>query len=287
MTEETMRGKTVLITGASDGIGKQTAFELAKMEAELILVGRNPQKIAATAEEIRAKTGNTSIETLVGDLSSQAEVRRVAQEFLQRHSRLDVLVNNAGAIYMKRQVNQDGLEMTFALNHLGYFLLTHLLLDALRSSGAGRIVNVSSEAHRGFSMNLDDLQNERSYTNFRAYGQSKLANIYFTRGMAAYLDGDSVTCNSLHPGFVSTNFGRSNGGLFDTLFRLMQVMAISPEDGAKTNIYLASSPEVTGETGEYFIKNKKANPSEISKDMNIAWKLWEISMELTSLKAPA
>jgi NAD(P)-dependent dehydrogenase (short-subunit alcohol dehydrogenase family) len=212
----------------------------------------------------------------------QAEVRKLADAFRERYQRLDVLVNNAGAIFMSRQVSRDGLEMTFALNHLGYFLLTNLLLDLLIASAPARVVNVSSGAHLGGKINFADLQLERSYTGFGAYSQSKLANVLFTYELARRLQGTGVTVNALHPGFVATNFGRSNGGLFDPLFRLIQRFgALTPEKGAETTVYLAVSPEVEGVTGKYFANCKPAASSALSNDETTARRLWEVSEQLT------
>lgn len=278
-----LKGKVILITGATNGIGRVTAQTLAMDGATVVLVGRNPEKTAAVAGEIQQRTGNPRVEYLVGDLSVQADVRRVADAFRQRHDRLDVLINNAGAFIQRHTLSQDGIEMTFALNHLAYFLLTNLLLDRLTASAPARIINVSSMAHYGSRLNFDDLQNSQSYNGWRAYGQSKLANLYFTYELARRLEGTGVTVNALHPGFVASNFGRSNGGLFIPLFWLAQIAAISPEQGAKTSIYLASSPEVSGVTGKYFDKCRPVASSKVSYDAAAARRLWEISAEMTGL----
>ncbi len=286
-TSLSMKGKTVLITGATDGIGIVAAREIARMGANITIVGRNPQKTAETARAIQAQTGSPLVEYLVGDLSAQAQVRQVAQEFLSRHKRLDVLINNAGAVFMSRQVSADGYEMTFALNHLGYFLLTNLLLEALKASDAGRIVSTSSGAHVGASLNLADLQLERGWSGWKAYSQSKLANIYFTSQLAEKLKGTNVTANCLHPGFVATNFGRSNGGIFNPAFKVIQSLAaIPPEKGAQTIIYLATSPEVEGVSGKYFSDCKETSPSAQAKDANIARQLWDASLKMTGLSVP-
>jgi NAD(P)-dependent dehydrogenase (short-subunit alcohol dehydrogenase family) len=224
---------------------------------------------------------------LVADLSSQASVRQLAAEFLEGYERLDILVNNAGAFFARRQVSVDGIEMTLALNHLGYFLLTHLLLDRLKDSAPARIVNVSSGAHVAARLNLDDLENQRGFSGWKAYGESKLANIYFTYELARRLDGSGVTVNALHPGFVATNFGVSNGGLLAPVFRLFQLAAITPQEGAQTTLYLAASPEVEGVTGQYFDRCKAVRSSGVSYDPQIARRLWEISAEMTGLTEPA
>jgi len=233
--------------------------------------------------EIQRTTKNERVEYLLGDLSVQAEVRRVASEFRQHYNRLDVLINNAGAVFVKRELSRDGFEMTFALNHLAYFLMTHLLLDLLIASAPARIINVSSMAHVSARLNPDELQSQPGYNSWRSYGQSKLANLYFTYELARRLHGTGVTVNALHPGFVATNFGRSNGGLFNPLFRLAQVAAISPEAGAKTSIYLATSPEVEGVTGKYFDRCKPIPSSKVSYDLETARKLWDLSMKMTGL----
>ena len=279
-----MQNKNVLVTGATDGIGKITALELAKMGATTVIVGRNPEKTTRTVMEIRELTNNPNVDMLVGDLSSQEDVRRVAAEFNQRYDHLDVLVNNAGAYFMKRMESVDGIEMTFALNHLGYFLLTHLLLDALKAGNSARIVNVSSAAHVGGKLNLDDLEMKNSFSGWGAYAQSKLANLLFTYQLSKQLESEDITVNALHPGFVDTNFGVSNGGFGGWVMSLFQkIGAVSPEEGAETSIYLASSPEVEGITGKYFAKKKAVNSSRISRDQELARALWERSLEMTGL----
>ncbi len=279
-----MHGKVCLITGGTDGIGRVTAEALAQAGANLTIVARNPQKTAAVVKEIQEKTGNQEVAYLLGDLSVQSEVRRVAEEFRQQHDQLHVLINNAGAMFINHQVSRDGIEMTFALNHLAYFLLTNLLLDLLISSAPARIINVSSGAHIGGKISFEDLRNPSSYSGWRAYSQSKLANILFTYELARRLQGTGVSVNTLHPGFVATNFGRSNGGFFDPLFRLAQVFAISPEKGAQTSIYLATSTEVEGITGKYFSKQKPVASSNASYNEETARKLWDASLELTGIK---
>jgi NAD(P)-dependent dehydrogenase (short-subunit alcohol dehydrogenase family) len=278
-----MHGKVCLITGGTSGIGLITAEALTQAGATVIIVGRSPEKTQSAVRAIQEKAGSQNVEYLLGDLSNQAEVRRMAADFHQRHHQLHVLINNAGAVFMSRRLSQDGIEITFALNHLAYFLLTNLLLDLLIASAPSRIINVSSAAHTSQQINLSDLQNQQKYNSWKAYGQSKLANLYFTYQLARRLDGTGVTVNALHPGFVATNFGRSNGGLFNPIFKLAQLAAISPEEGAKTSIYLATSPDVNGVTGKYFVKSKLVSSSPVSYDENIARKLWEISQEMTGL----
>src|SRR5215211_1752507 len=252
MATQDLSGKNCLITGATSGIGEVTARRLAGMGAAVTIVGRSAERAASTAARIKAATGAT-VEILIADLTSQTEVRRLADAFLARHDRLDVLINNAGALFTRRRESVDGIEVTWALNHMSYFLLTNLLLGALRAAAPSRIVNVASDAHHGAHINFDDPQLKTNYSGWRAYGQSKLANILFTVELARRLDGTGVTANVLHPGFVASNFGKNNGGLFGILIGLAQrVAAIGPESGAETTIYLASSPEVAGVSGRYF-----------------------------------
>ena len=280
MTDATgsMGGKTVLVTGATSGIGEVAARELAGKGARVVLVGRSAPKCEATSAMIRRATGTSAVEYLVADLSSRAEIRRLAAEIKARYPRLDVLVNNAGAMFSPRRESVDGIEMTWALNHLGYFLLTELLLDTLKASAPSRIVNVASEAHRMVpGINFDDVEGKRSYKPFRIYGQSKLANILFTRELARRLEGSGVTANCLHPGFVATNFTTGKGWIYWAMRQLARAVAITPEDGARTTVYLASSPEVEGVTGEYFAKSKVAKPTRAALDDAAARRLWELS----------
>jgi NAD(P)-dependent dehydrogenase (short-subunit alcohol dehydrogenase family) len=278
-----MRGKVCMVTGATSGIGLVTAQALARQGATVIVVGRNRERGVATVKRIQQETGNAAVDWMVADLSVQVQVRQLVREFRERFARLDVLVNNAGALFARRSLSVDGIEMTFALNHLAYFLLTNLLLDTLKASAPARIVNVASAAHRGAQINFADVQGQRRYSGWRAYAQSKLANLLFTYELARRLEGTGVTANALHPGFVATNFGRSNRGLVSLIIRVSQLAAISPEQGAQTIIYLATAPEVEGTSGKYFVKLRVVPSSEASYDRDAAQRLWQVSATMTGL----
>jgi retinol dehydrogenase-14 len=279
-----MRGKVVLVTGSTSGIGKQTARELAALGAHVAIVGRSEEKTAAVVREITAAVGSDTVDGLVADLSSQADVRALAERVLRTYDRIDVLVNCAGAYYGDRHTTVDGLELTFALNHVAYFLLTNLLLDRLQASAPARVVNVSSDAQRIGRIDFDDLQGERRYGGQRAYNQSKLANVLFTYELARRLEGTGVTATVVHPGVVRTNFGQDNP---NRLMRLMTTVALpfmkTPEQGADTVVHLASSPDVEGVTGKYFA-NRRARPSsKRSYDREVAARLWTVSEQLAGL----
>lgn len=275
-----MAGKVCLITGATGGIGLITAQVLAAQGARLVLVSRSAQKCAATVAQVKASTGNDQITFIAGDLSLMAQVRRVAEQFLAQNDRLDVLINNAGAVFSSRQVTAEGYEMTMALNHLNYFYLTQLLQDVLLASAPARIVNVSSDAHKGGSIKFDDLMSEKKYSSFGVYSMSKLANVMFTYELARRLEDSGVTANALHPGFVASNFGRSNGGIWGAIMPLVQMFAITPEKGAETTIYLAGSPAVEGVTGKYFVKQQPVKSSGASYDQAAQRRLWDMSEQL-------
>ncbi len=279
-----MHPRTVVITGANSGIGFVAAREIARQGAQVVMVCRNPQKGAAAQEAIRRATGNDRIHLLQADLSSQASIHQLALDLKQQVDRLDVLVNNAGGIFYRRQTSVDGLELTFALNHLGYFMLTYLLLDLLQASAPARVVNVSSEAHRYAQLDMEDLQyTQRRYRAFRAYSQSKLANILFTAELARQLEGRGVTVNALHPGFVSTNFGTNNGLLSRFFMWAVSPFALNADQGAETTIHLATSPAVEGVTGEYFIQCAPAQPAPVATDVARQQQLWAKSLALTAL----
>jgi NAD(P)-dependent dehydrogenase (short-subunit alcohol dehydrogenase family) len=280
MTDNGMTGKLVLVTGGTGGIGEVAARELARKGAKVVIVGRNPQKTATVAEQIKVQSGNPTVEYLLGDLSLKSEVRRVADEFKQRFDHLDVLLNNAGGFFSQRQVTSEGLEYTFALNHLNYFLLTKSLLEVLNATGKARVVNVSSGAHVAARLNFDDLQNERKYSGWDVYSKSKLMNIYFTYEMARRVN-HGLTVNALHPGFVATNFGLNNRWLMGWGVKLSQkLFARTPEQGAQTSIYLASSPEVEDVSGKYFADCRAILSSPVSYDQPSARLLWETSEEM-------
>lgn len=279
-----MQGKICLITGGTNGIGKATAHALAQMGATVVIVGRDAQKTSQVVDEIRIASGNKNVNSLRADLSSQADIRRLAAEFKSEYSQLHVLLNNAGATFMTRQLSGDGIEMTFALNHLAYFLLTNLLLDTIKASAPARIINVSSDAHARGKIEFDNLQGEKSYESFGPYGNSKLANILFTTELARRLEGTGVTVNALHPGLVSTGFGKNNPGLIMKIMGvIIPLIARSPEKGAKTSTYLASSPEVQGMSGKYFVDCKVTQPAPQAADAIVARKLWDVSAEMVNL----
>jgi len=284
-----MQNKVVLVTGATNGIGYEAAKVLAGKGATIVGVGRNPQKCADAAQRIKSLTGNARVEFLIADLARQAGVRQVADEFKHKYDRLDVLLNNAGAFFARREESAEGLEMTWALNHLNYFLLTDLLLDVIKASAPARIVNVSSGAHTGAkSINFDDVEFKHGYSGWTVYSHSKLANVMFTYELARRLAGTQITANALHPGFVATGFGHNNGGLMRTGMNVVQkIAAKTPEEGAATSIYLASSPAVEGVTGKYFSDSKETRSSAVSYDVAAQQRLWQLSEEMVRVKVQA
>jgi len=281
-----MAGKTVLVTGGSGGIGRATALGLATLGAHLAITGRDRERTEAAAREIRA-AGGGQVDVFVADMSVQSEVRRLADEALHRLPRIDVLVNNVGGFWNTRHVTADGLERTFALNHLAPFLLTNLLLDRLKQSAPARVVTVSSGGHSMGRIDFDDLGGERSYSGMRAYSQSKLANILFTYELARRLGAGAVTANALHPGMVRTGFGAEDSGSLQRLFTpLMRPFMKSPPQGAATSIYLAASPEVDRVTGCYFAGCRPRRSSKRSYDEATAARLRQVSANLVGMTAP-
>lgn len=281
-----MKGKVCLITGANSGIGKETALGLARMGATVVMVCRSKERGEAAMAEIMERSGNTSVDLMIADLSSQAQIRRLAQEFKDRYQRLDVLINNAGIGLAERAKSPDGIEMFFAVNHIAPFLLTHLLLDVLKASAPSRIVNVSSFMHAWVKgLNLNELPGREKFFGIQAYTHSKLALLMFSYELARRLAGTGVTVNAFDPGFVKTNVAHQVTGVLKivrwVIFNLL--WAIPPEEGARTSIYLTNSPEVEGVTGQYFSKQKPKRSSKASYDRGAWQRLWEISEELIAL----
>jgi NAD(P)-dependent dehydrogenase (short-subunit alcohol dehydrogenase family) len=285
MTE--MAGKVVVITGGNTGIGKEAAVGLAGLGASVVITSRNEERGRSAQTEIADRSGSDSVEVMSLDLASFTSIRSFAADVLDRFDHVDVLVNNAGLILRRRAETQDGFEETFGVNHLGHFLLTDLLLERLRASAPARVVVVSSDAHKGARQGLDfdDLQAEHEYRWAKAYSKSKLANIYFARELSRRLDGTGVTVNALHPGFVRSEFGRGGdlGGIYGWGIKYVaSPFAISPEKGARTSIYLASSPDVDGVSGGYFYKCKPTAPSTVAQDDDAARRLWDASEKLVA-----
>ncbi|MGA8726531.1 MAG: SDR family oxidoreductase [Acidimicrobiales bacterium] len=286
-----MAGKTVVVTGANSGIGKATAEALAGAGARTVLTARSETSGREAVADIRRSTGSEHVELVLFDLSDLDSVRRGAADLLERCDRIDVLVNNAGLILSERTETKDGFEATFGINHLGPFLLTTLLLDRIIASAPARIVNVSSTAHRSArrGLDFDDLQSTKRYTGMQAYGRSKLANILFTTELARRLEGTGVTANAVHPGTVATGFARDGdaNGVFAFGVKVIKPFALTPEKGARTSIYVASSPEVASVTGAYFVKCRQTKPSGAALDEAAAAQLWAASEQLVSEASPA
>ena len=285
-----MNDKLFLITGATSGIGKVTARALAEQGARVVVGARSQQKAEKTVAWIKAETDNKTVDYLLADFASLEAVREMAAQFKERYDRLDGLINNAGAYYATRQESADGIELTLAVNHLAPFLLTHLLLGLLRASAPARIVNVSSAAHQGATMDFDNLEFESGYSQIGAYGRAKLGNILFTYELARRLEGSGLTANALHPGIVATNIGSNNLPVYGRSLRklakkVVNRAALSAEEGAETVIYLAASPEVEGVTGRYFYKKQPVESSPLSYDEGVQRRLWEVSAELVGLEA--
>jgi NAD(P)-dependent dehydrogenase (short-subunit alcohol dehydrogenase family) len=279
-----MAGRTVVVTGATGGIGKATARALALMGAHVVIISRDPERTEETAEEIRLADGG-QVDALAADLSSQAQVRRLADELLTTLPRIDVLVNNAGGYWNTRHTTVDGIEHTFALNHLAPFLLTNLLLKRMQLGGSSRVITVSSNAQAMGRINFDDIQGEHTYSGARAYNQSKLANLLFTYELARRLQGTSVTANALHPGLVSTGFGAEDPGHAQRmLVPLLRPFMLTAAQGATTTIHLASAPDLAGVSGRFFVRGKARRSSNASYDQTTAALLWKVSTDMTGLK---
>jgi NAD(P)-dependent dehydrogenase (short-subunit alcohol dehydrogenase family) len=272
-----MDGKVVLVTGSTQGIGLQTAVGLAKLGARVTMVGRDRERSEAALAEVKKVSGSDTVELLLADLSSLRAVKGLADELKSRHDKLDVLLNNAGAIHQTRKLSADGIEMTFAVNHLAYMLLVRELLPLLTKSAPARIVNVASEAHRRARFDLGDLEAQRGYSPMTVYGNSKLANILYTRELSRRLAGSGVTANCLHPGVVATGFGRNDPGFFRLIVKLGKPFLMTPEKGARTSIWAASAPELANVSGEYFKSSRIARPNRAARDDEAARRLFEIS----------
>lgn len=279
-----MNNKICLITGANSGIGKITALEIAKLGATVIMVCRNKKKGEEALAEIISQSKSDKVELMICDIESQKSVRKFVEEFKAKYKKLDVLINNAGIILSEKSVSEDGIESMYAINHFGGFLLTNLLLDTIKASDSGRIINVSSEGHRIGHIKFNDINSDKSFNGLRVYCDTKLANVLFTKELSRRLEGSKVTVNCLHPGVVRTNFSMDSTGLFTVLVKMFRPFLISPEKGAATQIYLATSPQVQGITGEYFNKKKPVKSSGESRNPEVAKKLWELSEKMTGLR---
>ncbi len=281
-----MHGKTVVITGGTSGIGEVAAVDLARKGARIVLVARDKGRAEATLGKIRAAGATAPAAAIYGDLSTIAEMKRVAAEIAANEAMIDVLINNAGAMFTSRQTTADGLEKTFAVNHMAYFVMTNALLPKLKATPGARIVSTASDAHKGAKLDFDDLQSTKNYSGFSVYGRSKLCNILFNRELAKRLQGTGVTANCLHPGFVATRFGDNNPGFLGVAIRIAKPLAaLSPEKGAETIIYLASSPNVAGKSGGYYYKSAPATPTKEAQNDADAKRLWDVSAKLAGIGA--
>ena len=285
-----MERKVCIVTGANAGIGLETARGLATQGAVVVMVCRNEERGNVAVEDIKASTGNSQIHLLLADLSSQSQIRELARTFQSQFERLDILVNNAGVFLPKYQATEDGIEATFAINHLAYFLLTHLLLDTLHATSSSRIVNVSSNAHRSGRIHFSSIDSEQNtgsskfYNGYVAYAQSKLANVLFTYELAKRLGDSHVTCNALHPGVVATNIANHGMSFFSVFFRLFKPFFLSPTSGAETSLYVATSSDIEGVTGKYYDNQTESRSSQISYDEELSQNLWTLSCALTGLE---
>jgi NAD(P)-dependent dehydrogenase (short-subunit alcohol dehydrogenase family) len=278
-----MKDKVVVVTGATSGIGEVAADRLAQKGARIVFVARDRERGEAARKHFRAIAGQSDHTVHYADLTRLAEQKRVAKEIADSEPQIDVLINNAGAMFGSRQFTEDGLEKTFALNHMSYFTVTNILLDRLKATPGARIVSTASGAHVGNKLNFDDLQSEKSYSPFAVYGRSKLMNILFTRELARRLAGTGVTANCLHPGFVGTRFGDESGGLMSWVIKLGKNFALTPEQGAETIIYLASSDDVAGKSGGYYDKKKLTAPSRAAQSDADAKRLWDVSAKIAGV----
>lgn len=283
--EDMLAGKYILVTGATSGMGKVTARRLAEQGATVVIAGRNAEKTQAAAREIQQAAPKGETRTLVADLSSLAQTRTLAQAYRDAYPRLDVLIHNAGGMFGRRQISADGQEMTFALNVFAPFLLTQLLLDTLKANAPARIITVASQQHAGQTVPFEDMTHEKGYKPLQVYAQSKLMAIMFTYALARRLQGTNVTANALHPGVVATNFGKQAGGIWPAFFAVLAPLSLSPEKGARTAVYLASSPEVATVSGEYFVKSQPARSSLASHDVDAQERLWALCERVTGLAA--
>ena len=278
-----MQGKTVVITGATSGIGLIAAQELARKGARMVMVARDKVRGEQTLASLRTLAPGINHTVHYADLSRLSEMKRVVAEIAAAEPKIDVLINNAGALFNTRQVTEDGMELTFALNHMSYFVMALGLRGSLQAATAARVINTASHAHKGKQLDFNDLQSANNFRGFNTYGRSKLANILFTRELARRWAATGITVNSLHPGFVSTRFGDESGGAFSLAIRLAKLFAISPEKGAETIVYLASSPDVVGVTGQYFYLCRADTPTKQAQDDESARKLWDQTAKLAGL----
>jgi len=280
-----MHGKVIVITGATSGIGQVAAEQLAAMGARIVLVARDRARGEAALARLREGGPGIAHSVHYADLSRLAEMKRVAGQVAATESRIDVLINNAGAVFSSRRVTEDGLELTFATNHVAYFVLTHGLRERLIAAAPARVVNTSSDAHRGARLDFEDLGAARGYRGLKVYGRSKLCNVLYTRELARRLEGTGITANSLHPGFVATRFGDQSGGPLSYVIRIAKTFAISPEKGSETLVHLASSPEVASTTGKYFYKCRAVPPSLEAQDDAAAARLWSETAKLARIES--
>ncbi len=280
--EPILAGRVCLVTGASNGIGETTAAGLASLGAHVLMVCRDPSRGRAAIERIRQRIPSARLDLLMADLSSQSQIRQLATQINNSYPAHHVLINNAGIFSPRRQLSPDGIELTFAVNHLAPFLLTHLLLDKIKSSAPARIITISSKLHERARLDLNDLQISRRYSGLKAYSNSKLANVLFTYELSRRLTNTNVTANAVHPGGVATNIS-SGGGFFGLLWKILRPILLTPEQGAQTSIHVASDPELESITGTYFAESKPAPSSPASHDPSLAARLWDASAQLTGL----